>query len=61
MAILSKQDRASWEENEYVVVHRAVPQESLDAMVDAVWTFLEMDPNDPDDWYREPHRSGQQQ
>ena len=33
MPVLSKEDRAFWEENGYVVVHNAVPQENLDAMV----------------------------
>ena len=27
-------------------------------MIDAIWEFLGMDPDDPDDWYREPHRRG---
>ena len=44
MPVLSKEDRAFWEENGYVIVHNAVPQENLDAMVAAIWEFLEMDP-----------------
>ncbi|MDA0746287.1 MAG: phytanoyl-CoA dioxygenase family protein [bacterium] len=58
MGVLSEGDRAFWEENGYVVVHNAVPQENLDAVVDLVWNFLGMDRDDPDDWYREPHRTG---
>ena len=58
MAVLSKEDRAFWEENGYVVIPNAVPQENIDAMVETIWDFLGMDPNDPDDWYREPHRYG---
>ncbi|MSS73681.1 MAG: hypothetical protein EXS64_19665 [Candidatus Latescibacteria bacterium] len=58
MPVLSEQDHAFWEENGYVVVPEAVPPENLKAVVDVLWTFLGMDPNDPDDWYREPHRKG---
>ena len=58
MSVLSEQDRAFWEEHGYVVVHDAVPSENLQAVVDAVWEFLGMDPDDPGDWYREPHRKG---
>ena len=52
VAVLSKKDWAFWEENGYVVVHDAVPQENLDAMVDAIWTFLEIDRDDWEQWYR---------
>jgi hypothetical protein len=56
MPILSPADHASFEENGYVVVSNAVPQENLDAAIAAVWEILGMDPNDPEDWYREPLR-----
>ena len=52
VAVLSKEDWAFWDENGYVVVHDAVPQENLDAMVDAIWTFLEIDRDDWEQWYR---------
>ncbi len=52
MPVLSKEDRAFWEENGYVIVHNAVPQENLDAMVTAIWEFLEMDPECTEDWYK---------
>ena len=52
MPVLSKEDRAFWEGNGYVVVHNAVPQENLDAMVTTVWEFLEMDPERAEDWYK---------
>ncbi|MBI4531852.1 MAG: phytanoyl-CoA dioxygenase family protein [Candidatus Latescibacteria bacterium] len=58
MPILSEQDRMFWEKNGYVVIHNAVPQENLDAVIEVIWEFLGMDPDDPDDWYREPHRKG---
>jgi ectoine hydroxylase-related dioxygenase (phytanoyl-CoA dioxygenase family) len=52
MAVLSKEDREFWEENGYVVIPNAVPQENLDAMVDVIWEFLEMDRNNSEDWYK---------
>ena len=52
MAVLSKEDWAFWEENGYVVVKEAVPQENLDAMVDAIWAFLEIDREDREQWYK---------
>ena len=52
MPVLSKEDRSFWEENGYVVVHNAVPQQNLDAMVATIWEFLEMDPECEEDWYK---------
>lgn len=52
MAVLSKTDREFWDENGYVVIPNAVPQENLDAMVDVIWAFLEMDRNNAEDWYK---------
>jgi hypothetical protein len=54
MRVLTDADMALWEENGYVVVHDAVPPRNLDAVVDAIWTFLEMDPRNPETWYRVP-------
>lgn len=50
--VLSDSDHAFWEENGYVVVPDAVPRENLDRLVEAIWEFLEIDPDDPEDWYR---------
>ena len=52
MAVLSKEDWAFWEANGYVVIPNAVPQENLDRMVEAIWWFLDMDPNDSETWYQ---------
>ena len=52
MPLLSKEEVAFWEENGYLIIHQAVPDENLHALVDAIWEFLAMDPNDPEDWYR---------
>jgi ectoine hydroxylase-related dioxygenase (phytanoyl-CoA dioxygenase family) len=56
MRVLSAADRDFWEENGYVIVHDAVPQENLEAVIDTIWDFLEMDRSDPSTWYREPDR-----
>lgn len=58
MPVLSAEDRAFFDENGYVIIPNAVPQENLDAVIAAIWEFLGMDPNDPEDWYHEPHRHG---
>ena len=52
MPILSDKDWAFWEENGYVVIPDAVPQENLDALVEQIWTFLEMDEADEETWYK---------
>ena len=43
MQVLSEKDWAFWEENGYVVIPNAVPQENLDALIEQIWTFLEME------------------
>ena len=61
MAVFSKEDWDFWEEKGYVMVHNAVPQENLSSMVDTVWDFLEMDPKNPEDWYKhKPYTRGNQ-
>jgi ectoine hydroxylase-related dioxygenase (phytanoyl-CoA dioxygenase family) len=57
MNVLSKDDFAFWREQGYVIVHDAVPAQNLGAVVEAIWQFQEMDPNDSETWYRRPERS----
>jgi hypothetical protein len=52
--VLSTADRAFWDENGYVVIHNAVPQANLDAVVEDIWEFLGVDRHDPEAWYRAP-------
>jgi hypothetical protein len=54
MSVLSADDLRFFDGNGYVVVHDAVPQRNLDAVIAAIWEFTGMDPNDPEDWYRPP-------
>lgn len=56
--ILTAEDRAFWEENGYVIIRNAVPQENLDAVIDAIWEFLDVDRNDPESWYSAPISKG---
>ncbi|MBT3267346.1 hypothetical protein HN371_09355 [Candidatus Poribacteria bacterium] len=58
MATFKEADHAFYEENGYVVARDCVPKANCDAVVDAVWDFLEMDRDDPNDWYRKPHSPG---
>jgi len=56
MPVLSPDDHSFWEANGYVILHDAVPPENLKACEQAVWKFLEMNPNDPETWYPDPPR-----
>lgn len=38
----------------YVIVHDALPQENLQAVIDDIWKHTGADPNDPDSWYSRP-------
>lgn len=58
MAIITDEDRKFFAENGYVVVKNVVPQENCDAVISAIFEFLEMDPNDSKDWYRPPLSKG---
>ena len=58
MAILTPEDQAFFAENGYLVVRNVVPEADCDAVIDALWEFLEMDRNDPTDWYRPPLSPG---
>ena len=52
MNVLTEQDLAFWHENGYVIVQNAVPQRNVDAVIDILWEFMEMDRDDPETWYR---------
>lgn len=57
MTVFSPEEIEFFEENGYVVLRDAVPAEQCEAVVDAIFSFLGMNPDDRDDWYREPHRT----
>ena len=54
--VLSMEQLRFWEENGYVVVKNAAPEENLTAAVDAIWSFLGIDPRNPENWYAQPLR-----
>jgi hypothetical protein len=56
--VLSAADRRHFRDRGYVVVKEAVPRENVNAVVDLIWEFLEMDRNDPAGWYRPPLAPG---
>lgn len=53
---LSSDDLEFWHENGYVIVHDAAPADNLQAVIDAIWDFQEMDPANSATWYRPPER-----
>ena len=57
MSILSDNDWAFFRKNGYVIVPNAVPQDHLDATIEATFDFLGMAPDRPEDWYRAPLRT----
>ena len=56
LRVLSEEDWQFWQENGYVIVHDAVPEANIDAMVDLIWEFEEKEQNNPATWYRPPRR-----
>ena len=58
MTVLSTRDWDFWEENGYVVVPNSVPQENLDAVVEAMQVFCGRDFSKPEGWYGIPRNPG---
>src|SRR4051812_30235033 len=52
LRVLSPADWDHWTSRGHVVVKDAVPPENLRRLVDLLWEFQEMDPGDPETWYR---------
>ena len=53
-AVFTSEELAFWEENGYIVLHHAVPEENCAAAAEAICNFLQMDLKDPESWYRGP-------
>jgi hypothetical protein len=58
MSILTPEDHTFFQENGYLRVRNVVPQENCDAAITMIWDYLGMDPNRPEDWYRDPLPKG---
>lgn len=56
--VFSSQDMQFWNENGYVVLHDAVPPEQCRAAAQAIYEFLEMDPELPETWYKNREGNG---
>lgn len=54
LRVLTEDDLRFYDENGYLLVPNAAPQENLDATIDALFDNLGLDKNNPDDWYRPP-------
>jgi hypothetical protein len=52
--VLTDEDLAFWDRNGYVVLYDAVPPENVQAAVDAICTWLDVDLADPGTWYGGP-------
>ncbi|HLJ56190.1 MAG TPA: phytanoyl-CoA dioxygenase family protein [Chthonomonadaceae bacterium] len=58
MKLLTEADRRFLDENGYLVAPGIVPVEDCEAVIDALFDFLEMKRDDPSDWYRHPLKPG---
>ena len=56
MRVLSAEDLASFKRDGYLVVPAVAPPAMVEAVSAAIWLFQEMDPADPESWYRQPER-----
>src|SRR5262249_53948065 len=52
-AVLSTDDIAFWDEHGYLIVHDAVPADSLAAAAQAVWDHVGARPDEDETWYRQ--------
>ena len=52
LRVLSAADWQHWTTWGYVVVKNAIPAENVRRLVDLLWEFQEMDPQDPSTWYK---------
>src|SRR5690349_21587586 len=52
LRVLSEKDWQHWATYGYVIIPNAVPEAQITRLVDLLWDFLEMDPNDQTTWYQ---------
>ena len=58
MTILTSEDHLFFEKQGYLVIKNVIPTADCEAVVETIFDFLEMDRNNPDDWYRLPLKPG---
>lgn len=56
LRVLSENDWRFWNENGYIIISQAVPEENIKATHDLLWEFEEKDSDDHETWYRPPRR-----
>lgn len=54
MPIFGEREREFMARNGYIVIRKLIPEERCDEVIDAIWSFLERDRNNREDWYRPP-------
>ena len=52
LRVLSEDDWRHWTTKGFVVVRNIMPPDKIEAVVDMLWAFREMDPNDPTTWQK---------
>ena len=52
LRVLSEEDWKHWTTFGYVIIPNAIPQSQVKRLVDLLWEFSEMDPDDPNTWYQ---------
>lgn len=52
LRVLAEDDWQHWTTYGYVIVKQAVPQENVERLKSVLWAFQEMDPSDPETWYK---------
>lgn len=50
--VLSAEDLLFWEQNGYIVLKNAIPRADCEAACQAMWEFLDMNPQQPQSWYK---------
>ena len=58
MGILTEAHREHFDECGYMIVEGAVPFNLCNAVVDAIYAFLEMGPYRSENWFCPPHKPG---
>ena len=56
MSLLTSALRAHFEKHGYTIIEDAVPAHLCNAVVEAIFAYLEMNPNNPNDLYRASHK-----
>ena len=56
--VFTAEDHAFFRENGYVIARDVVTPGLLHGVIQMIWDFLGMDPDDPGDWYRPPLTRG---